>query len=436
MKSRNDIASLLTRAIPFTPQTTIAEAGETFLREDCAHMLSMPVVQDGTVLGSVSRYQLINIFLRPFGREIYGKRPIIQVMSTTPLLVPINQPLEAAAQYVAQHIGTPITEDFIITDNDRYLGVGVVIDLLRAMEQQVALSTSRLAEAYRQLKASQAQLVQSEKMASLGQMVAGVAHEINTPLGYVRNNVEMMQGVFENLESVLLQHEGLLNLMAAENPDEALINAQIVSTADAAADLRASHMLEDTVALMKDTLFGVDQIKELVVNLRNFSRLDQAHVAEINLNDSLEQTLVIARNVLKSKVTLIKRYGEIPPVRCSPSQINQVLLNLISNAAQAIENDEGRLLLQTTAENGFVHITVQDNGRGIPQENLQKIFDPFFTTKPIGQGTGLGLSISFQIVQAHGGTINVASMVGKGSRFVVSLPIDSADSAPPETVSV
>jgi signal transduction histidine kinase len=349
-----------------------------------------------------------------------------QVMNAKPLLVAIDQSLEAAAQHVAANISAPITEDFIVTDNGRYLGVGIVLDLLRAMEQRVAAAATSLSEAYDQLKSSQAQLVQSEKMASLGQMVAGVAHEINTPLGYVRNNVEMAQGVFGQLRSVLSDHEHLLDLMAAEEPDENAIHQQLLKAGAASAELREANTLDDTEALFKDTLFGADQIKELVVNLRNFSRLDQARVAEVNLNDSLEQTLVIARNVLKDRVEIIRRFAEIPPVSCSPSQINQVFLNLISNAAQAIEHGEGRLLLRTESDGEQVHVSIQDNGKGIAQEHLEKIFDPFFTTKPIGQGTGLGLSISYQIVQSHGGSIRVASIVGKGSRFVVSLPIAAA----------
>lgn len=423
----SEIAALLTRAAPLNPQTSINDVGELFLQAEYAGLLSLPVVQGGMVVGSISRYQMIEIFMSRFGRELYGNRPITQIMNTQPLQVGINQPLEAAAQHVAANIRTPISEDFIVSDNGRYLGVGVVIDLLKAMEQRVAVSTASVAEAFQQLKASQAQLVQSEKMASLGQMVAGVAHEINTPLGYVRNNVEITQSVFEQLRSVLGDHEHLLNMMASEEPDEEAIHAQLLKASAATADLRESNTLEDTEALLKDTLFGTDQIKELVVNLRNFSRLDQARVAEVNLNESLEQTLVIARNVLKGRVEIIRRLTEIPPVSCSPSQINQVFLNLISNAAQAIEHDAGRLLLKTEADSEHVHVSIQDNGKGIAQEHLEKIFDPFFTTKPIGQGTGLGLSISYQIVQAHGGNIRVASIPGKGSRFVVSLPIAAAN---------
>lgn len=422
MNNPNNISSLLTLAEPFSPGISISEAGEAFLSADRAHLLSVPIVENGIPIGSISRHQLINIFLMPFGREIYGARPVTKIMRANPLLLSIEQSLETAAQYVAANITTPITEDFIITKDGQYMGVGIVLDLLNAVEQKATLSSRRLEEAYRQLKFSQAQLVQSEKMASLGQMVAGVAHEINTPLGYVRNNVEMMQGTFQQIRNVLGQHERLLELISSESPDEQAITASIIGASSASADLRDVLPDAEADALFKDTLFGVDQIKELVINLRNFSRLDQAKLADISLNDCLEQTLVIANNVLKGKITVVKRLGEIPPVACSPSQVNQVLLNLITNAAQAIEHDNGRIAVVTEHDTDWVHVSVQDNGKGIAQENLKKIFDPFFTTKPIGQGTGLGLSISFQIVEAHGGTIRVSSIPGKGTRFVVSLP--------------
>jgi signal transduction histidine kinase len=434
VSNRDDIKSLMLDVSPLSPVTTVAEAGEVFLRDDYARMLSLPVVDEGRPVGLLSRYQLIQIFLKPFGREIFGRRPVSAVMNPRPLTIALDQSLEAAAQYVAANIAAPITEDFIITGGGSYLGMGVVLDLLRAMESRVALSSARLGEAYRQLKSSQAQLVQNEKMASLGQMVAGVAHEINTPLGYVRNNVEMVQMTFQQVGGLLDQFSRVGELLQDDKADEVELSRLLSEATSGVRELRQNQVLEDTEALLKDTFFGVDQIKELVINLRNFSRLDQAKVAEVSVNDCLDQTLSIANNVLKNKVEVIKRYGEVPRIACSPSQINQVLLNLMTNAAQAIEHDAGKLLLKTEADAAFVHISIQDNGKGIPTENLRKIFDPFFTTKAIGQGTGLGLSISFQIVQAHGGTIKVASVPGKGTRFLVSLPI--AQAAQPAVIAV
>jgi signal transduction histidine kinase len=413
------------------PATTVAEVADIVQRPEYAGMLCLPVVDHGQPVGTISRNQLTDIFMLRFGRELYGSRPVTEVMNRAPLLVADTLSLEAAAQYVAANIGSPISEDFIITRNGRYSGMGVVIDLLGAMQARVAQNARQLAEAYGQLKSSQAALVQSEKMASLGQMVAGVAHEINTPLGYVRNNVEMMQGVFAQLRELLADHAELARMLTDESTGEQALGQQLSKVGAAAQELQDSRLLEDTEALFGDTLFGVDTIKELVLSLRNFSRLDAAKVAHVSLNDCLDQTLVIANNVLKNKVEVIKRYGEIPPVACSPSQINQVLLNMMSNAAQAIEHDQGKLLLKTEADGAWVRVSIQDNGKGIAPEHLKKVFDPFFTTKPVGQGTGLGLSISYQIVQAHGGTIHVASVPGKGTRFVISLPVE----APPNSAA-
>ncbi len=416
------IARLCRSVGGIAPATTVAEVADIIRRPEYAGLLCLPVVDRGQPVGSISRNQLTDIFMLRFGRELYGSRPVTEVMNRKPLLVEEGLPLEDAAEYVAANIGTPISEDFVVTRQGRYLGVGVVIDLLGAMQARVAQNAAQLAEAYGQLQSSQAALVQSEKMASLGQMVAGVAHEINTPLGYVRNNVEMVQGVFGQVREMLAEYDRLTRMLTDETTDEQNLSQLLFKLSSEAHDLQDSKLLEDTEALFGDTLFGVDTIKELVINLRNFSRLDSAKVAEVSLNDCIDQTLVIANNVLKARVEVIKRYGEVPPVACSPSQINQVLLNMMSNAAQAIEHDQGKLLLKTEADGNWVRVSIQDNGKGIAAEHLSKIFDPFFTTKPVGQGTGLGLSISYQIIQAHGGTIQVASVPGKGTKFVISLP--------------
>jgi signal transduction histidine kinase len=418
-----DIGRLLLQVPPIAPETTVEAAAELLLNPEFGRMLCLPVVQQNRPLGTVSRYQLNHIFLRRFGRELYGHRPVARVMNARPLVVQLGSPLEDAAAYVTAHMGAPITEDFVIVGDDgRYLGMGIVLDLLSALQRRAASGAAQLAQAYAQLKTSQRQLVQSEKMASLGQMVAGVAHEINTPLGYVRNNVEMVRDVFAQLCRSLAEHEQLAGLLTDENADEQALSGHIMRCQALTADLRDAGLIADTESLFGDTLYGVDTIKELVVNLRNFSRLDQARVDSVSLNDCLDQTLVIAQHLLKDKVQVIKRYADLPPIRCSPSQINQVLLNLIGNAAQAIEHDQGKLLLRTECDGRCVRVHIQDNGKGIAPEHLEKIFDPFFTTKAVGQGTGLGLSISYQIVQAHGGSIQVVSKIAQGTKFMVSLP--------------
>jgi signal transduction histidine kinase len=182
-------------------------------------------------------------------------------------------------------------------------------------------------------------------------------------------------------------------------------------------------VLGDLQSLTKDGLHGIEQISELVGNLKNFSRLDRSKVASFNVNEGLSATLVIAKPQLRG-VEVERRFGEIPSITCSPSQVNQVFLNLVTNAAQAIEGPEKAIVITTRREGkDAVAVEVADNGKGIPPEVLPKIFDPFFTTKEVGKGTGLGLSIVYKIVQQHGGRIDVKSTVGKGTVFTVVLPV-------------
>ena len=182
-------------------------------------------------------------------------------------------------------------------------------------------------------------------------------------------------------------------------------------------------------ALVKDGLHGIGQMTELVMNLKNFSRLDRSKVAAINLNDGLESTLTLARHELKDRIVK-KNFGDIPPITCSPSQVNQVFLNLINNAAQATEPGKGVIVVTTRREDErHVAVEVEDNGKGIPADILPKIFDPFFTTKDVGKGTGLGLSIAYKIIEQHGGRIRVGSTPGVGTRFSVVLPLTPPEAA-------
>ncbi len=412
---------------PITPETSVNDAADIILSENYGEMLCLPIVEAGRPVGVISRHRFNEIFLTRFGREIYGRKPVARFMNPTPLTVEYDLPLEAAAALVGAQLAAPITEDFIISHEGRYIGMGVVVDLLAAMQKRLAVQVQQTAVAYRKLKSSQAALVQSEKMASLGQMVAGVAHEMNTPLGYVRNNVEMLQDVFVQMREALAAHEALAQMLADPDADEQALGTQMARVSQLDADLSGSGMVEEAAALFGDTLFGVDQLKDLVVNLRNFSRLDAAQTSDVSLNECVEQTLTIANSVVKDKARIIKQLAATLPVtKGGPSQINQVILNLITNAAQAIEHGSGEITLTSWADAEAAHLSVADNGKGIAPEHLARVFDPFFTTKPQGEGTGLGLSISYQIAQAHGGTLAVRSEPGRGTTFTLSLPLPAA----------
>ncbi|NGY07018.1 ATP-binding protein [Solimonas terrae] len=256
------------------------------------------------------------------------------------------------------------------------------------LEQGIAERTRDLSEALDNLRMQQAQLIQSEKMASLGQMVAGVAHEINTPLGYAQSNVQTVREVLSGMEE----------------PD---------------AGKRES--LDEAGMLLADAEHGMERISELVLTLKDFSRVDRSRTEPFNVNEALESALKICNNQLKGRIDVERDYAELPQVPCAPSELNQVFLNLMTNAAQAIEGP-GLLKISTCAVDNRVEVRIRDNGCGMDPDVQAHIFEPFFTTKPIGQGTGLGLSIVFRIIENHQGQIKVQSTPGEGTEFLISLP--------------
>ncbi len=288
------------------------------------------------------------------------------------------------------------------------------------LEKRVEERTRELSAAMQHLKESESQLIQSEKMSSLGQMVAGVAHEINTPLAYVKNSLGTVADKLPELKSVLDNCEKLLAFLQAGN-DASGLSKQFALVSQQIAQLKQQGVVDELAGLVKDGLYGTGQMAEIVGNLKDFSRLDRSKVTSFNLNEGLQSTLLLAKHLLKA-VTINKNLGDVKPIVCSPSQINQVFLNLITNAAQAMGERPGTITLTTRVEGDGVAVDVADDGNGIAPEVLPKIFDPFFSTKEIGKGTGLGLSISYKIVQQHGGRINVESKVGSGTRFTVWLP--------------
>ena len=295
------------------------------------------------------------------------------------------------------------------------------------LEERVNARTEELTAAYEELRESQVQLVQAEKMSSLGELVAGISHEINTPLWYLINNATIVQ---ERLESV-----GQL-ATAADTMIGSIRNGTEVKTS-LQQGLKEMHGilsnglkddLEEAVDLTKDSIEGLEDLTELAQSLKDFSRLDRAQHGQFNVNDGLDKTLLIAKNKLKNKVTVHKHFGEVPSLYCSPSQINQVFLNLITNAADAID-EQGEIVIHSWADDESVSVSVSDTGCGIPDDVMDKVRDPFFTTKEVGKGTGLGLSIVDRIVSSHSGSLDIQSEVGKGTVITVTFPLQ-ANAAP------
>jgi signal transduction histidine kinase len=271
-------------------------------------------------------------------------------------------------------------------------------------------------------KQLESQLVQSEKLASLGQLAAGVAHEINNPIGFISSNLGSLDGYFKQLQEML---------DAYRDAEEAIGSTELVERLQRLRDkVELEFLREDIPLLIKESKDGISRVGQIVKDLKDFSRADSSQEWQwANVQQGIESTLNIVANELKYKADVVKDYQPLPEIECLPSQINQVIMNLIVNASQAIGPERGTLTLRTGLEGETVWIEVTDTGAGITPEHLKKIFDPFFTTKPVGQGTGLGLSLSYGIVKKHRGDISVRSELGVGTTFRVQLPIHQTKQA-------
>lgn len=292
------------------------------------------------------------------------------------------------------------------------------------LDEIVAQKTAELSTAYVDLKKIHDQMVQQEKMASLGQLAAGVAHEINNPAGFVNSNI----GSLEKYVERLLQW----TLFVDEHMDK-IDNAELVAELSSKKRaLKIDYILDDIKSLIAETKDGIERIGAIVRNMKNFCRAEDDELKQINLAECIDSALSIAWNEVKYKATVEKHYAELPPISALPQQLGQVFVNLLVNAAQAIE-DQGQITITTKLEQGGVGsngvetswavVSICDTGSGMTPEQQLRIFEPFYTTKEVGKGTGLGLSICADIVQKHNGTITVDSTVGVGSCFVLKLPI-------------
>jgi two-component system, NtrC family, sensor kinase len=275
--------------------------------------------------------------------------------------------------------------------------------------------TLKLEKTLEELKHSQSKLLQSEKMASIGQLAAGVAHEINNPMGFISQNLKTLKKYVNKLATFISAQKGALS----QQPEE-----QTEQIKELEKKLKINYLLEDTDDLIDESLDGAGRIQTIVNNLKTFSRVDQNDVSIINLNDCVDGTINIIWNELKYNVSIEKNYGDLPLVTCFPQQISQVFMNLMINSSHAITT-KGIISIKSWADDRFAYITIADDGHGIPDENLKHIFEPFFTTKEPGKGTGLGLSMVYDIINNHCGEISVESQLDKGTVFKIKLPLDS-----------
>jgi len=297
----------------------------------------------------------------------------------------------------------------------------------QTLEQRVEERTQELQQTLEELKQTQSQLIQSEKMSSLGQLVAGIAHEINNPVNFIYGNIEYTKSYTKDLLD-------LVNLYQQNYPNPTSAIQDKIEAID------LEFIIEDLSKILSSMKMGTERIRQIVLSLRNFSRLDEADMKPVDIHEGIENTLLILNNRLKRDIEVIRKYGDLPLVECYPAQLNQVFMNIIANAIDALEESlvigqkslvkeagqmtKPQIIIQTEmVDYNYVRVGISDNGPGIPPEIKNKLFDPFFTTKPMGKGTGLGLSISYQIIEKHRGKIEVISELGEGTELAIALPI-------------
>lgn len=281
------------------------------------------------------------------------------------------------------------------------------LESLSQSEQRLLAKQHQQAELISKLEDVSAEFVQTEKMAAIGQLAAGVAHEINNPIGYVYSNLQTLAGYLDDLRQIIEAIDQVAHISELQ---------QLKQTLD------YEFLRTDVSDLLRESAEGIERVKHIITALKDFSRRDDFELQACDLHKAIESTLSVAWNEIKYKAEVQRHFADIPDVVCHVGQINQVLMNLLINAAQAIDN-YGRIDISTGIEGNCVWVKIEDNGRGISAEHMPRIFEPFFTSKPVGEGTGLGLALAYNIVRKHGGEIRVESTPQEGTAFTMLLPI-------------
>ena len=311
--------------------------------------------------------------------------------------------------------------DLVLLNESLEQRVAVRTRELNQLNLELAASNQKLEDAYNNLQIQQVTILQQDRMACIGQLAASVAHDINNPIGFVAGNLEVLKNYWSKLSAfVAVQDEALRSSAPPELLD---------SLVERRTTLKVDYVLDEFNAVLAESLDGAERVSQIVLNLKGFSRLDEKEARLADLHECLESTLNIVMNELRYKADIKKEYGEIPLLLCYPQQLNQVFMNLLINASQAI-NGWGKITIRTWAEHQCIYVAIGDSGAGIAKDNLHKLFEPFFTTKEVGGGTGLGLSIVQEIIKKHRGDITVVSEPGEGAVFTVRLPLE----APPREI--
>ena len=287
---------------------------------------------------------------------------------------------------------------------------------IRAHQKKIAEYTKKL----------ELEVIHSEKMASIGQLAAGVAHEINNPIGFVSSNLKTLSDYIEDISGLSKEYRKLVGgLKQDSDADGGLpdVSGQVKRITALEEEIDIDFLLNDISELIEESRDGTERIKKIVQDLKDFAHPGEDKPKFADINKNMDSTVNVVRNELKYKADIAKDYGDLPQVQCYPQLLNQVFMNLLVNAAQSIE-ERGEIKIITRADNGYVEIKISDTGSGIPKENLSRIFDPFFTTKDVGKGTGLGLNVAHNIIKKHHGTIVVESNVGTGTTFTIKIPVE------------